>query len=541
MKRTAGEAEAGQGIGRFSRVPGRASSRCVAVFILLAAVLLLSSSFAAPAGAASLSRLGHEGRWIVDQKGRVVVLHGWNMVNKLPPYAPDALGFGDDDAAFLAHNGFNYVRLGIIWKGLEPRPGVYDDAYLDRIARTARILRRHGIYVLLDFHQDMYNERYQGEGAPDWAILGRAATEGPGPQAGFPANYLASDPLNHAYDAFWDNAPVPGTGRGVQDLYAAAWRHVARLFRRTKGVVGYGLFNEPWEGTNLQQCWIRMASTTPAGCPGSRTFDRTKLTAFHKRVIRAIRGVDKRTLAWYAPVLTFDFGVRTGHGDAGDRRAGFAFNAYCAQAAGLVPFLPFLRGKPCSYSAELTFDNADAVSRRTGEALLDTEYAASDTPKDWVDYLEAADRHKVGWTHWAYWNQDPCCPRPVEGLLLDIHKPPVGTNVKRAKLLLTARPYPALVSGTPRSFRFRSRTRTFTLRYSTRRPGRRKRFRAGSITSVVVPRLQYPRGYRALVKGARVVSRPQARVLRVAACPGAKQVKLRVTRGRTPRTSRRCH
>lgn len=34
-----------------------------------------------------------DGRF-VDAEGRVVVLHGLNMVAKQPPYAPDALGFG---------------------------------------------------------------------------------------------------------------------------------------------------------------------------------------------------------------------------------------------------------------------------------------------------------------------------------------------------------------------------------------------------------------------------------------------------------------
>jgi len=33
------------------------------------------------------------------------------------------------------------------------------------------MLARHGIAVLLDFHQDMYNEKYAGEGFPDWAVI----------------------------------------------------------------------------------------------------------------------------------------------------------------------------------------------------------------------------------------------------------------------------------------------------------------------------------------------------------------------------------
>ncbi len=52
-----------------------------------------------------------------------MILHGVNMVYKRAPYAPDEAGFGEDDAAFLAENGFNTVRLGLIYKGgrAEPR------------------------------------------------------------------------------------------------------------------------------------------------------------------------------------------------------------------------------------------------------------------------------------------------------------------------------------------------------------------------------------------------------------------------------------
>src|SRR2546423_10120586 len=71
--------------------------------------------------------LTHAGRWITAARGRVVVMHGTNMVYKIPPYYPGAIAFGDDDAAFLSRMGFNVVRVGVIWKALEPQPGVYDD------------------------------------------------------------------------------------------------------------------------------------------------------------------------------------------------------------------------------------------------------------------------------------------------------------------------------------------------------------------------------------------------------------------------------
>ena len=42
----------------------------------------------APARAAPTLPLGHAGRWITDARGRVVIVHGINMVYKLAPVLP---------------------------------------------------------------------------------------------------------------------------------------------------------------------------------------------------------------------------------------------------------------------------------------------------------------------------------------------------------------------------------------------------------------------------------------------------------------------
>src|SRR5436309_11825324 len=97
---------------------------------------LLGCAMPAAADAAPALPLSHAGRWITDAHGRVVILHGTNMVYKLAPYYPAATGFEGKDAAFLRANGFNAVRVGLIWKALEPQPGVYDDAYLEHIEAT---------------------------------------------------------------------------------------------------------------------------------------------------------------------------------------------------------------------------------------------------------------------------------------------------------------------------------------------------------------------------------------------------------------------
>src|SRR3954468_23832821 len=76
------------------------SPPCTVVRMRRALLTALAAAAAiAPAAIAKPALpLGHAGRWITDAHGRVVVLHGINMVYKRPPYAPDATGFGDDDA-----------------------------------------------------------------------------------------------------------------------------------------------------------------------------------------------------------------------------------------------------------------------------------------------------------------------------------------------------------------------------------------------------------------------------------------------------------
>jgi endoglycosylceramidase len=233
------------------------------------------------------------------------MVHGINMVYKLPPYYPAAVGFGNDDAAFLAAQGFNVVRVGVIWKALEPQPGVYDDAYANQIAATVRTLARHGVLSLLDFHQDLFNARFQGEGAPDWAVQDGGL---PNPTLGFPGNYVGNPALQHALDAFWDNSAGPG-GVGLQDRFAAAWSHLASRVGALRSLLGYEELNEPFPGTLWQPCLL------PTAC----AFD-GQLTSFAHRVDASIRTSDRHTLVFHEPNSVFNFGIATHIGASGPPR-----------------------------------------------------------------------------------------------------------------------------------------------------------------------------------------------------------------------------
>ena len=213
---------------------------------------------------------------MTDARGRVVILHGLNQVYKVAPYTPSADGFGADDAAFLQRNGFDVVRVGVIWSAVEPHPGRYNHAYLDSIARTVRTLARHGIYALLDFHQDLYNEKFQGEGAPAWAVQDGGR---PNPRSAFPAT--TSPTLPRTPRGTRSGTTHPGrTASGCRCTTPAPGRTSPPASRRTSTCSGYEVLNEPWPGTAWHPC-----ITPTVGCP---TFDQ-QLTAFYQRVATAIR------------------------------------------------------------------------------------------------------------------------------------------------------------------------------------------------------------------------------------------------------------
>src|SRR4051794_6894446 len=69
-------------------VGGRMSNRQALRVPVCALVLLCLGLGGVSSGplAAPVEPLAHAGRWITDTSGRVIVLHGVNMVNKFPPY-----------------------------------------------------------------------------------------------------------------------------------------------------------------------------------------------------------------------------------------------------------------------------------------------------------------------------------------------------------------------------------------------------------------------------------------------------------------------
>ncbi|MBL7487758.1 cellulase family glycosylhydrolase [Frankia sp. AgB1.9] len=466
-----------------------------------------------PAPTGAVLPLGQTGRWITDAAGRVVILHGLNEVYKVAPYTPSSDGFGSDDAAFLAANGFDAVRLGVIWAAVEPQPGRFDDRYLASLADTVRVLAGHGIVALLDFHQDLYNEAFQGEGAPAWAVQDGGQ---PNPELGFPANYFNNPALKNAFDQFWSNAPGPD-GIGLEDHLAAAWAHVAGYFRDNAAVFGYELLNEPWPGTPWPAC-----ADTHVGCPD---FD-TRLTVFYQRVDTAIRRADPAKTIWFEPNLLFDVGVPTHLGTVADPRTGLAFHVYCATESVSG------RSDTCPAEDGPKFANAQTYTAAHGIPELLTEFGATNDLTYLAQVIATADRDQVSWLEWAYGKERNQTSQEVEkqALVYDPAQPPTGPNVNTAKLATLAEPYPRVVAGTPVSWSFTNGT--FQLVYTTRRADGTRAFPAGAETDIALPAVHFPNGYVVEVDGAKVATPASATVLRLLAQPGASRITVTVTPGK---------
>ncbi len=488
----------------------------------IATLALMGVIVPALAVAAPPKALHQSGRWLVDGQGRAVILHGVNQVSKLPPYLPSAIGFGADDVAMIAAEGFNTVRTGLAHAGFVPAPGVYDSAYLDDLAATVDLMTAQGIYVMIDFHQDLYAARYQGNGMAAWATVDSSPTDPtllPSCNLGFPGNIFSCPFLWEAFDRFLGmNGRVPEVGpRGMtlQEEFADAWRQVATRFRDEPLVFSYNLLNEPYPGSSTPSC------LGPVGCPGDAD---AKLTVFSNLVVQAIREVDADTIVHYEPFATnFNAGFPTHHGDIATSNVGFSFHVYACPAAPI----PAPVSEACRAQEQRVFTNAEGQAQAFGHAPLLTEFGATDDLFLLESIAELADVNMMGWQYWAWWNRDPCCDRPDEGIIDDPANPAAPPHLDEPKLDVLVRPFPRAVAGTPTGWSWDRTARRFTLTYSTTPVD--GPIAPGTVTEVWIPDRHFPAGYDVVdLHGATVTSANDAERLELVAVPGGTSVSFAV-------------
>lgn len=131
--------------------------------------------------------------FILSATNATIVLAGPNVVVKGPPYLPAVSGtehcpadivnaaciaaknctscytFNAADVALIKSQGRNFIRLGVVWAGAQPRDeDALDPAFLQRLHAILNLTDRSGIHVMLDNHGDMTASAGCGNGAPMW-------------------------------------------------------------------------------------------------------------------------------------------------------------------------------------------------------------------------------------------------------------------------------------------------------------------------------------------------------------------------------------
>ncbi|CAH8288193.1 unnamed protein product, partial [Heterobilharzia americana] len=163
-----------------------------------------------------------------DSRGFTKLFRGFNSISKsFPWYKIQALN--RTQMRMFKDWGINVIRLQVMWSGLFPARSVINSTYLDQIEKIIKLSGEHGIYLILDMHQDVLSSRYGTyDGIPLWLI---DQFKRP------PASLQYPWPYKMQRNSYMTMYRVPGI-TGV----------ISGRFKEFSNVLGYELINEPPPG-----------------------------------------------------------------------------------------------------------------------------------------------------------------------------------------------------------------------------------------------------------------------------------------------------
>jgi len=239
--------------------------------------------------ASELSSIHVENGHFVDEDGRVMLFRGINSVIKHFPWYDWAML---DPARHqqMAEWGFNAIRLGSMWSGVEPQEGVVNETYIGVLKDIVSGLSDNGIYSYLDMHQDVLTEKAGYAGVPGWLSSKFEPPTHPYPwpmynTSGYTTwacGYFTQE-ITNGFQQLYDNH---------KQEFANFWRQMAQRFKNNPAILGYELMNEPWTGDLYQDASLIL--------PGKAGFE--LLEPFYNAASDAIREVDDETIIFWEPV-----------------------------------------------------------------------------------------------------------------------------------------------------------------------------------------------------------------------------------------------
>lgn len=432
------------------------------------------------------------GKKFVDSAGRQRIFNGMNLCDK-GSYVPGKprkeynLDFYEDLIGRLSESGFNIIRLGLTWDGVEPEPNKYDEEYLDKVQKVADLCAKHGIYFYLDMHQDLYGGTIDtpADGAPAWACMTDGAKFKP-TRFVWAEGYFWGKAIHNCFDNFWANKEYNGVP--LQTYYCNMWKHVAERFKDHPALFGFDLMNEPFPGSDggkvfrklimsvaktvitdkrCKKLWMLkqlvtgnaikalepfsdpslFRKVTSAGDELIRKFDTGAYSQFINRAAKAVREVTDNGIiimenSYYsnlgipysAPAVNYD----------GKREENLCFAPH---AYDLMVDTPAYKYASNSRVGSI-FDEHRRSQERLDVPVIVGEWGGASEGTDWlyhIDYLlDKFDSYHWGQTYWAYYH----------GLLED---PIMNCLIRTA---------PVAVCGEIEKYYFDREKNTFTLEYN---------------------------------------------------------------------------
>lgn len=171
--------------------------------------------------------------------------------------------FGAEDCHTMAEVlGWNLLRLPVNWSAIEPERGRYDLDYIGDVRALVERCAEHGVFTLVDLHQDAYSKEIGEDGAPLWAIVPPPETLLGGPLTDLTERRTSLQVLR-AFSSFFDDAET------LQDAYAAMAARLGEELTGTPGFLGLELMNEPvaWNDEKLHAFHDKVGAAVAASMP----------------------------------------------------------------------------------------------------------------------------------------------------------------------------------------------------------------------------------------------------------------------------------
>ena len=408
---------------------------------------------------------------LVDQSGRVRIFHGVNAVYKTPPYHPSVDSFdpfhslSEEDMLNFYEWGFNVVRLGVLWIGVEPVQNQVNQTYLDVMGSIVQKLDEHNIYSLVDSHQDAWNRHLCGEGFPNWTIvLPSNISAFPVPVAPPYLNnsndvptieeclsqpfwsYNYSEAISYLFQCLYDNQ------YGLQDSMVKFWTTLASYFKDYPSVLGYDLINEPWPGDIYQNIDLLLDPIQA---------DIHHLYPLYENITAGIRSVDTETIITYEPMGT-DYATPVGFSSLPDQNSALNYHVYCG--------LTNTTGVPTNFTECIeSWDNEMTIRmndiKRLNTVGLMSEFGDLGSELSALallrHYVDEADRYLQSTMYWQYkFYNDLTTQTPFEGLY------DFRGELITEKLNILSRTYAYAIAGTPQIMKFSPDTSVFEFEYT---------------------------------------------------------------------------